>query len=117
MPIDIKDAARLNDIVKAAAAIAAFIQGRTEDQYDDDLMLRSAVERQVEIIGEATRAISDSFKKAHPEIPWKKIVSTRHILAHDYGMIKNDILWRIATVHVRELLEEVLPLVPPPPEI
>jgi len=115
MPVDIKDAARLNDIIKAAQAIAAFIQDHTEESYSQNLLVRSAVERQVEIIGEACRGVSAALKDAHPEIPWKKIVSTRHILAHDYGMIKNDILWRIASVYVPELLVQVQPLLPPPP--
>jgi uncharacterized protein with HEPN domain len=115
MAIDIKDAARLNDIVKAGEAIAEFIRGRTEDEYNRDLLLRSAVERQVEIVGEACRAVSTPLKNAYPEIPWKKIVSTRHILAHDYGMIKNDILWRVAVVHVPALVAQVRPLLPPPP--
>lgn len=115
MQVEIRDAARLNDIVKAAGAIASFIQGRTEREYAGDLLLRSAVERQVEVIGEAARAISAAFKSAHPEIAWSKIGATRNILAHDYGMVKDDILWRIAVAHVPELLEQVRPLVPPPP--
>lgn len=57
MSVDVKDAARLNDIVKAREAIASFIAGQTEEEYGRNLLLRSAVERQVEIIGEATRAI------------------------------------------------------------
>jgi uncharacterized protein with HEPN domain len=115
MPVDIKDAARLNDIVKAAEAIASFINGQTEADYNANLLLRSAVERQVEIVGEAARALSQTFRAAHPEIPWKKIGATRNILAHDYGMIRNDILWQIASVHVPDLLAQVRPLVPPPP--
>jgi uncharacterized protein with HEPN domain len=78
-------------------------------------MLRSAVERQLEIVGEAARAISMGLKDAHPEIPWKKIVSTRHILAHDYGMIKNDIIWQIVVVYLPQLINQIRPLVPPPP--
>lgn len=115
MATDIKDAARLNDIVKAAEAVLAFTLDRTEADYDRDLLLRSAVERQVEIIGEAARGISAVFKEAHPDIPWKKITSTRHILAHDYGMIKNDIMWSVVSVHIPQLLGQVRPLVPSPP--
>jgi uncharacterized protein with HEPN domain len=117
MAIDIKDAARLNDIVKAAEAVLAFTLDRTEKDYNDDLLLRSAVERQVEIIGEAARGVSVAFKEAHPEISWRKITSTRHILAHDYGMIKNDIMWSVVRVHIPQLLGQVRPLVPPPPVV
>ena len=115
MSVDIKDAARLNDIIKAGDAIAAFINGQTEEDYNRSLLLRSAVERQVEIVGEAARALSPGFKDAHPEIPWRKISATRNILTHDYGMIKNDILWRIAEVHIPDLVGQLRPLLPPPP--
>jgi uncharacterized protein with HEPN domain len=117
MADDIKDVARLNDIVRAGEAIARFVHDQTEHSYGENLLVRSAVERQVEIVGEACRGISAAIKDAHPEIPWKKIVSTRHILAHDYGMIKNDILWRIATVYVPDLLKQVRVLLPQPPKL
>ena len=64
-----------------------FTRDRTFQEYSNDLMLRSPVERQVEIIGEAARGVSDSFRQQHPEIPWSKIMGQRHVLAHDYGEI------------------------------
>lgn len=66
-------------------------------------MLRSAVERQIEIIGEAARRVSDDFRVAHPEIAWRPIIAQRHILAHEYGEIEDDLIWRVATIHVPEL--------------
>jgi len=95
----------------------AFTNGRTEQDYNDDLLLRSAVERQIEIVGEAARGVSAAFKESHPEIPWNKVTSTRHILAHDHGMIKPYIMWRVVSMHLPELLEKVRPLVPPPPTV
>ncbi len=62
-----RDGARLLDMLGAAKAVQIFVTGRTYYQYAADLMLRSAVERQVEIIGEAARGISDTFKSEHPE--------------------------------------------------
>jgi uncharacterized protein with HEPN domain len=73
------------------------------------------LERCIEIIGEAARNVSDGFKAAHPAIPWSIIVSTRHILAHDYDSIHYDKVWRIATVHLPELVRQLEPLVPPAP--
>jgi uncharacterized protein with HEPN domain len=65
-----RDAAWLLDMITAARAVQSFVAGKTFEQYEQDLMLRSAVERQVEIIGEAARGISSTFQTAHPEIPW-----------------------------------------------
>lgn len=85
-------------------------------EYGADLLLRSAVERQIEIIGEAARRISKKFRDAHPEIPWRPIQAQRHVLGHDYGEIKHDRIWRVAETHVPELVALLDPLVPEPLE-
>lgn len=73
MPPDRDDNAGLWDMLTAAKAVVGFVQGWTLVEYVTDLMLRSAVERQIEIIGEAARRISKEFQAAHPEIPWRPI--------------------------------------------
>jgi len=81
-------------------------------------MLQSAVERKVEIIGEAARKISDEFKKSHPQIPWKSIIAQRNVMIHDYGEIKQDRVWAVATKHIPPLISQIEPLLPPlPPEL
>ena len=56
-----------------------------------------------------------AFQSAHPDIPWPKIVAMRHILAHEYGEVKQEVVFRIATAHIPELIGQLEPLVPPPP--
>lgn len=97
-------------MLDACGRIARFVGGKTLDVYRRDDMLRSAVERQIEIIGEAARRVSDDFRGAHPQIAWRPIIAQRHILAHEYGEIEDDLIWRVATIHVpalRHLLEEI----------
>jgi uncharacterized protein with HEPN domain len=110
-----RDPAWLLDMLTAAQAVVCFVAGRTFAQYETDLMFRSAVERQIEIIGEAARGLSETFKAAHPETPWHAIKAQRHRLAHEYGEIDNALIWRVATVHVPELIAQITPLIPPPP--
>jgi uncharacterized protein with HEPN domain len=110
-----RDPAWLHDMLKAAQAVQSFVAGRTFEHYVGDLLLRSAVERQVEIIGEAARGVTEEFRAAHPEIPWRPIMAQRHRLAHDYGEIDDSLIWTVATVHVPALIERLLPLIPPPP--
>ena len=113
----LRDPAWLLDMLTAARAVRSFVAGRTFGDYERDLMLRSAVERQIEIIGEAARGLSDAFKAAHPYIPWRPIMAQRHRLAHEYGQIDNALIWTVATVHVARLIEQIEPLIPPtPPE-
>jgi len=113
------DAALLLDMLTAARAVQRYVHGQVRADLDTNEMLRDAQERRIEVIGEAARTVSEAFRDLHPEIPRKKITATRHILAHDYGDVDHNILWRIPTVHVAELatmLEPLIPPIPPDPE-
>jgi len=74
-----------------------------------------AVERHLEIIGEAANRVSRSFREAHPEIPWQRIVAQRNVLAHEYGEIENTLVWRVATIRIPELIQQLQRLLPPLP--
>ena len=90
MPNPRTDAAWLWDMLEAARAIQQFIASKSFADYEADLLLRSAVERQLEIIGEAARHISTELRTQHPEIPWRPIIAQRHVIAHDYGEVRHD---------------------------
>ena len=117
MPRDKGDAAFLLDMLEAATTVSEYIVGKSREDYRRDQMLRDAVERRVSIIGEAARGVSKAFRDAHSEIPWQPIMRTRNIIVHDYDDVNPEVLWRIATVHVPELIRLLTPLIPPlPPE-
>lgn len=67
----------------------------------------NAVIRSIEIIGEATKNISESFKEKHKEIPWKEIIGTRDILIHHYFGIDIDILWNIIKRDILTLEKQI----------
>jgi uncharacterized protein with HEPN domain len=115
MPLSKGDSAFLWDMLDAAEAIRSFVSGKTFQNYLNERMLRGAVERHLEIIGEAAKGVSKTFQKAHPEIPWHRIIAQRHVLAHEYGEIKQELVWRVATLHIPELIDILEPLVPPSP--
>jgi uncharacterized protein with HEPN domain len=105
-------------MLDAAKAAYQFVAARTFHEYLNDRMLRGAVERHLEIIGEAANRVSREFQEAHPEIPWQRIIAQRHVLAHEYGEIKHELIWKVATVHVPHLIEKLEALIPPtPPEV
>ena len=116
MPLERKDAAFLWDMLDASRAIGQFVAGRSFLDYTRDRMLRGAVERHIEIIGEAARNVSSSFREDHPEIPWTKIVAQRHVLAHEYGEVKHERIWAVVTIHIPELIGHLESLVPTPPK-
>ena len=115
MPPESNDPGLLFEMLGAAEAVVRFVSSRTREDYDSDEMLRAAVERKVEIIGEACRGLSKHLRADHPEIEWQKICSTRNILAHKYDRIDSNVMWRIATIHAPELIVQLRKVVPPPP--
>lgn len=68
---------------------------------------------QLEIMGEAARNVSKSFCAAHPEIPWEQMTGMRHRLAHDYGNVRLDIVWRVTKEILPRLVATLRPLIPP----
>jgi uncharacterized protein with HEPN domain len=85
---EVGDASRLWDMLHSARLVLELTTGMSLAQYTADVRTRLAVERSVEIIGEAARGISAAFQTAHPEIPWRKIIAQRHILVHEYGKFR-----------------------------
>ncbi len=107
------DRSLLWDMLDAAQKIQQFVAGKTFHDYSRDEVLQAAVERKIEIIGEAARNVSEEFQREHPEIPWRGIISQRHFLAHEYGEVRQEKLWRDATVRIPQLISLLGPLLPP----
>ncbi len=106
------DNALLWDMLDAALAVQKFIQSRTFRDYQADRMLRNAVERNIEIIGEASGKMSRAFREAHPEIPLQRMTAQRHVIAHEYGELEDELIWKVATVRIPELIALLQPLLP-----
>lgn len=98
-------------------AVASITRDLSYARYLQDRTRQLAVERAVEVVGEAARRVSPAFKEAHPEIPWRGIIAQRNVLAHEYGEIRQDRLWTEATERIPHLIEALakLELPPPPP--
>ncbi len=111
-----KDAALLWDMLKAATEIVQFVEGVKYAEFQSNKILRYAIERQILVIGEAAKRVSAAFKDSYPQIPWTAIIGQRNILAHEYGEILVERIWRVSTVFVPELIKSLTPLVPKPPE-
>jgi uncharacterized protein with HEPN domain len=110
-----RDPAYLWDMLEVARLIGQFIEDMTIEQFLQDRKTQAAVERSVEIIGEAAKLVSTSFTQAHPEISWPQIVGMRNVLAHEYGAIIQSRMWTLATEHIPILIGKLEPLIPPLP--
>jgi uncharacterized protein with HEPN domain len=110
---DEHDAAYLWDMLDAAREVVRFTGGVSFAAYERDRMRQRAVERSVELIGEAAGRVSRSFREAHHEIPWRSIIAQRNVLAHEYGDIVHERIWRVVTEHVPTLIAQLESLLPP----
>lgn len=98
----------LFDVVTACDAILGFIRDRDFTEYEADLMLRSAVERQLMIIGEAlnnARHLDVTVAENLPEA--RDVVQLRNIIAHGYAVVENATIWGIVQADVPKLREHV----------
>jgi uncharacterized protein with HEPN domain len=98
----------LFDIQQAAGRIAEFVRHKTFSDYEREAMLRAAVERQFEIIGEALRRLlADDPLIAARISDHARIIAFRNILAHGYADIDDQIVWGIVESNLPRLLREV----------
>jgi uncharacterized protein with HEPN domain len=82
-----------------------FVEGRSRGDLDTDTMLRFALLRAVEVVGEAASQVSEEGRAALPDVPWRKVVGMRNRLVHAYFDIDHDILWDTVTLALPALLE------------
>jgi uncharacterized protein with HEPN domain len=98
----------LVDMKRAAERIERFAQGKTFADYQEDELLRSAIERQFEIIGEAmTRLIKADAPMAEKISEHRKIAGFRNAIVHGYDAIDDKISWGIVTTKLAILRKEL----------
>ncbi len=100
--------ALLRDAENACIQIQMFVYGVDYSSYRKNTMLRSAVERQLGIIGEALNRI----RKADPELAVQipdihRIIGLRNVLIHGYTIVDDSVVWTAATRHVAELRDTI----------
>jgi len=111
-----RDASYLWDMLEAIHQALDFTRGVTFAEYSQNPMLYLAVERTIQIVGEAANRVSPGFQQAHPEIPWRKIVAQRNVLVHEYGDVDPALIWDLVREHLPLLAEQLEDMVPPPPQ-
>lgn len=114
---NVRNSAALLDMINAIQQIQKFIQSETYEEYLNNDLLQRAVERNLEIIGEAVRRITPEFRDVHPEINWSGAVGLRNVIIHQYDRVENETIWQIITTVLPVLLPQLEQLLPPLPEI
>jgi uncharacterized protein with HEPN domain len=102
-----RDNERLLHIIEAIDNIFEFVQGKTFDTFSKDKMLKFAIIKNLEIIGEAAYKLTKAFKLKHVSIEWSDIIGMRHILVHGYYQIKDEIIWATIETELAPLKEKL----------
>ncbi len=101
----------LFDMAKAAGLITRFTEGKIFADYQGDPMLRSAVERQFEIIGEALAQLARIDEALAERIAeHRRIIAFRNILIHGYAQVDDRLVWDVVESKLPTLQREVAAL-------
>ena len=98
---------RLEDIRDAIVAAETFTAGRSYADYRGDRMLKLALERNIEIISEASRHIPEDLRAQHPDIPWRKVRDIGNVLRHGYEIVDPHVIWLLVTEDLAPLKKAV----------
>jgi uncharacterized protein with HEPN domain len=104
---DAKDMARLWDMLDAARTAVEFTEGVGFQDFLQDRKTRNAVERNLEILGEAARCVSQQTRESLSDIPWRSMIGLRNVLTHEYGEIRYEILWAVVHDKLTPLIERL----------
>jgi len=97
-----RDSIYKQHILDAISTIEKYIEGQTFDSFKGDLLLQDGIVRKLEVIGEASKRLSDEFKRGI-NLPWKKIAGTRDKLIHDYFKVDLEAVWKTVSEDLKEL--------------
>jgi uncharacterized protein with HEPN domain len=97
----------LSDIEEAIKRIKTYTRNMSYQKFLKDIKTQDAVVRNLEIIGEAVKNISESLKAEHPNIPWKDMARVRDKVIHFYFGVNYDIVWSIAKEDLPQVAEQI----------
>jgi uncharacterized protein with HEPN domain len=97
----------IQDIIECAHRIGSYIDQMEYNDFINDHKTQDAVVRNIEIIGEVVKLLSENIKKSNPGIAWKEIAGTRDKLIHDYFGVNIDVVWNIAKEDLPSFVKEL----------
>lgn len=92
------------DIQEAIQRINSYVKMLDQDDFFEDIKTQDAVVRNLEIVGEAIKNISENLKERYPQIQWKELAGLRDKLIHHYFGVNYDIVWHVVKNELPDIL-------------
>lgn len=97
----------LKHILDCVERVDVYLAGLDEEHFLSSQMLIDAVNRNIEIIGEACNNLTRDFRSNNPQIEWRRIIGTRNVLIHGYAAVDLEIIWNITQTELPKLKAEI----------
>ena len=97
----------LDDIVERGERIAGYIEGFDFDRFLLDTRTEDAIERNLQVIGDAVKAIPAEIQALAPEVPWSLLARFRDVVTHAYFRLDPAELWNVASIEIPEIVVAV----------
>ena len=107
------DMVYVDDILDSLGRIKKYCEDVRKDDFMENDMLRDAVVRNLEIIGEAASRLSESFRDGHKELEWRKIIGMRNRIIHAYDIVDYAIVWDVVKADLPQLEAKLRKLAKP----
>lgn len=108
------DTVYLSHILDAVGQIETYTADLSYEAFARDRLIQDGVIRQLEIVGEACRALSSELRAQHPDLPWNQIIGLRNRLIHAYFDINLGIIWDIVQADIPPLKAQIRTLLDVP---
>jgi len=101
------DSVYLLHIMDAFVQIERYTDGVSHDDFMENSLLQDGVIRQLEIMGEASRSLSEDIRNDYPHIPWRQMIGLRNRMIHAYFNVNLQIIWEIVKGDIPDLKQKM----------
>jgi uncharacterized protein with HEPN domain len=98
----------IHDILEAIARVEEITNGKTFGEFEANWQLQWMVQRALEIISEASRALPKELTSMRPDIPWPRVAGLGNVLRHEYSGLSNRIIWNVVLDELPRLKQAIV---------